>query len=58
MIPREHQIGHNPVGVFDDLILLTQGSSFVATLGWTMQSLWDWQNHADSAFSLQPSALL
>jgi len=31
----------NPVGVAPDLAWFTQGSSFVATLGWMAQSLWD-----------------
>jgi hypothetical protein len=35
---------HNPVGVGDDLIPFTQGSSFLATLGWRTQSLWDCPN--------------
>ena len=32
----------NPVGVVENLIPFTQGSS--ATLGWKTQSLWDWAN--------------
>jgi len=32
----------NPVGVVV-FALLTQGSSFLATLGLGTQSLWDWQ---------------
>ena len=35
---------HNPVGVGDDLIPFTQGSSFLATLGWRTQSRWDCAN--------------
>jgi hypothetical protein len=31
----------NPVGVSDDLISFTQGSSYVATLGYMPESLWD-----------------
>src|SRR6266568_672727 len=34
----------NPVGVGDVLRARTQGSSFLATLGWRTQSLWDWRN--------------
>ncbi len=37
-------ICHNPVGVDDNLIPFTQGSSCVATLGWRTQSLWDCSN--------------
>ena len=48
----------NPVGVGSDLFSFTQGSSFIATLGWRTQSLWDWPFPADSAFSLQPSAFV
>src|ERR1017187_45050 len=36
---------HNPVGVALDLDRFTQGSSFLATLGWRIQSPWDWPNH-------------
>ncbi len=35
------RICHNPVGVGDDLIPFNQGSSCVATLGWTPESRWD-----------------
>src|SRR5437879_986064 len=35
--------GHNPVGVVDFFLACTQGSSFLATLGWRTQSLWDWK---------------
>ena len=35
---------HNPVGVGDNLIPFTQGSSFLATPGWRTQSLWDCPN--------------
>jgi len=34
-------ICHNPVGVDEDLIPFTQGSSCVATLGWMPESRWD-----------------
>jgi hypothetical protein len=34
-------IGHNPVGVGGDSIPFTQGSSYVATLGYMPESLWD-----------------
>ena len=37
-------ICHNPVGVGDDLIPFTQGSSCVATLGCMTQSRWDCPN--------------
>ncbi len=49
-------ICHNPVGVDENLIPFTQGSSCVATLGWMIQSLQDWPFRAISAFSLQPLA--
>ena len=47
-------ICHNPVGVDENLIPFTQGSSCVATLGWIIQSLSGlaFSRH----FSLQPSA--
>jgi hypothetical protein len=32
---------HNPVGVGRDYLSFTQGSSFLATPGWMMVSLWD-----------------
>jgi hypothetical protein len=35
------EIGHNPVGVGENLIPFTQGGSCVATLGWMPESLWD-----------------
>src|SRR6266699_4802796 len=35
---------HNPVGVEIFSERFTQGSSFVATLGFETQSLWDWEN--------------
>jgi hypothetical protein len=38
-------ICHNPVGVDNNLIPFTQGSSCVATLGWRTQSRWDWPDH-------------
>ena len=46
---------HNPVGVGSDLFSFSQGSSFLATLGWRTQSLWDCPNRADSSFNLHPS---
>jgi hypothetical protein len=47
---------HNPVGVGDDLIPFTQGSSFLATLGWRTQSLWDCPNRpANAGTELQTS---
>src|SRR5438093_10680357 len=36
--------GRNPVGVVVGRGMVTQGSSFLATLGWRTQSLWDWHN--------------
>jgi hypothetical protein len=54
--PIARGVCRNPVGV-DDLSSFTQGSSFLATLGWRTQSLWDWLLRANSAFSLQPLAL-
>jgi hypothetical protein len=48
----------NPVGVDEKLIPFTQGSSFVATLGYMTQSLWDSPNRADSSFIIQPSSFL
>jgi hypothetical protein len=41
-------ICHNPVGVVHNLIPFTQGSSFVATLGWRTQSRWDWPNRVEA----------
>ena len=49
-------VRHNPVGVVQNLISFTQGSSSVATLGWRTQSRWDWPNCADSSFIIQPSS--
>jgi hypothetical protein len=42
-------ICHNPVGVDNDLILFTQGSSCVATLGYMPESRWDSLLAANSA---------
>ena len=36
--------GHNPVGVETHFDTVSQGSSFLATLGWRTQSLWDCRN--------------
>jgi hypothetical protein len=47
---------YNPVGVGSNLFSFSQGSSFLATLGWRTQSLWDCPNRADSSFNLQPSS--
>jgi hypothetical protein len=56
---------HNPVGVDENLIPFTQGSSCVATLGCMPESLWDSPMdaimaagcaRADSSFKLQPSS--
>jgi hypothetical protein len=35
------RLGHNPVGVVDSLHAFAQGSSFLATLGFETESLWD-----------------
>src|SRR5437879_4558043 len=35
----------NPVGVGDFSLAVTQGSSFLAALGWRTQSLWDWKRN-------------
>jgi len=35
--------GHNPVGVADRFLAVSQGSSCLATPGWRIQSLWDWR---------------
>jgi hypothetical protein len=35
------EVGRNPVGVVDDSFSFTQGSSYVATLGYMPESLWD-----------------
>jgi hypothetical protein len=40
----EAGIGHNPLGVGKYFNILTQGSSFLATMGWRTQSLWDCQS--------------
>jgi len=37
-----HAIGRDPVGVEGFWRPVSQGSSFLATLGSKMQSLWDW----------------
>ncbi len=39
--PTRHHRGHDPVGVDAHLTLISQGSSFLATLGWLLESLWD-----------------
>jgi hypothetical protein len=51
------EICRNPVGVVRPLTQFTQGSSFLATLGWRMQSLWDWPNRAQSAISNRQLAI-
>ena len=38
---RASRFCHNPVGVEDILKLVTQGSSFLATLGFVPESRWD-----------------
>ncbi len=40
--------GHNPFRV-DDLFDITQGSSFLATLGYTSESRWDSRNSREAA---------
>ena len=47
---------HNPVGVGSDLFSFSQGSSFLATLGWKTQSLWDCPNRANSSFAIRHSS--
>jgi hypothetical protein len=58
-------ICHNPVGVNENLLPFTQGSSCVATLGWMPESRWDslmdvitaaFSARADSSFIIQPSS--
>ena len=39
--PPRFDPGHNPVGVADPLDTIPQGSSFLATLGFGSESLWD-----------------
>ena len=51
----------NPVGVDPNLDSFTQGSSYVATLGWRPESRWDSRQaanpvRADSSFIIQPSS--
>ena len=46
---------HNPVGVVENLISSTQGSSCVATLGCTPQSRWDWPNRTNLPFVIRHS---
>jgi hypothetical protein len=57
-----HGICHNSFGVDNDLILFTQGSSCVATLGFMPESRWDSLVAANfartnSSFCIQPSTL-
>src|ERR1051326_1986261 len=40
--PRFVDTGHNPFRVAHPCAPYSQGSSFLATLGWRTQSLWDW----------------
>jgi len=40
-VPVARHVRHNPVGVDENRIPLTQVSSCVATLGWRPESLWD-----------------
>jgi hypothetical protein len=49
--PVAYEFCHNPVGVDSNLNSFTQGSSYVATLGWRTQSLWDWPKRVNSAKS-------
>jgi hypothetical protein len=51
--------GCNPVGVGRDFSSSTQGSSFLATLGWMTQSLrdWHWPNHANPTTRRRQSAI-
>jgi hypothetical protein len=45
----------NPVGVEADFRRSSQGSSCLATLGWTMQSLWDWPATVTKDVGNEPS---
>jgi hypothetical protein len=47
----EAWVGHNPVGVETPFDMVTQGSSFLATLGWRKESLWDCQNALPYSYS-------
>jgi hypothetical protein len=49
-------ICHNPVGVENNLIPFTQGSSCVTTLGWRPQSRWDCRNRTVSPFVIRHSS--
>jgi hypothetical protein len=56
------RIGHNPVGVGGDLISFTQGSSYVATLGYVPESRWNSRMDAksvcvDSSFVIFPNMI-
>jgi hypothetical protein len=42
-----HGPGHNPFRVEPHFIMMTQGSSCLATLGWRTQSLWDCPKEED-----------
>ena len=47
--PTFSRAGHNPFGVDARPVLFTQGSSFLATLGFEPQSLRDWPRYSTSA---------
>ena len=51
-----HRFCLNPVGVGDDLIPFTQGSSYVATLGCMTQSRWDCPNRVNFPFVIRQSS--
>src|SRR5438034_11702579 len=48
--------GHNPVGVGFHLRTVTQGSSFLATLGWRTQSLWDCSPRPSRIHAIPPKS--
>jgi hypothetical protein len=54
MIPCEHYVCYNPVGVVVHFISFTQGS--FATLVWKTQSRWDCRNGTTSSFCIHPAA--
>jgi hypothetical protein len=46
-------MGCNPFRVDDFCFTVSQGSSFLATLGWMMESLWDSPTDAKRACDLE-----
>ena|SRR5688572_27931230 len=47
VVPRVEVTGRNPVGVVDSSLWVSQGSSFLATLGSMTQSLRDWASRLE-----------